>query len=147
MPNSRTFSIKPIEELIHKYAYGKIIVPFANSNKLATITNDLDTQYNTDYHMDALDFLKMFEDEWDYVLIPDCRFPNEIIRMKTNFDCIHLSVFRPNFNSPLTPEQQKHPSETALDNYPCDEVLWNDGSVENLGVKILKLVERIDNAA
>ena len=63
MPNSRTFSIKPIEELIHKYAYGKIIDPFANSNKLATITNDLDTQYNTDYHMDALDFLKMFEDE------------------------------------------------------------------------------------
>lgn len=62
MPNSRTFSIKPIEELIHKYAYGKIIDPFANSNKLATITNDLDTQYNTDYHMDALDFLKMFED-------------------------------------------------------------------------------------
>lgn len=63
MPNSRTFSIKPIEELIHKYAYGKIIDPFANSNKLATITNDLDTQYNTDYHMDALDFLKMFENE------------------------------------------------------------------------------------
>ena len=63
MPNSRTFSIKPIEELIHKYAYGKIIDPFANSNKLATITNDLDPQYDTDYHMDALDFLKMFEDE------------------------------------------------------------------------------------
>ena len=47
MPNSKTFSIKPIEELIHKYAYGTIIDPFANSNKLATITNDLDTQYNT----------------------------------------------------------------------------------------------------
>ena len=30
MPNSRTFSIKPIEELIHKYAYGKIIDPFAS---------------------------------------------------------------------------------------------------------------------
>ena len=62
MPNSKTFSIKPIEELIHKYAYGKIIDPFANSNKLATITNDLDIQYDTDYHMDALDFLKMFDD-------------------------------------------------------------------------------------
>ena len=63
MPNSKTFQIKPINELIHKYAYGKIIDPFANSNKLATVTNDLDTQYDTDYHMDALDFLKMFEDE------------------------------------------------------------------------------------
>ena len=56
MPNSKTFQIKPLNELIHKYAYGKIIDPFANSNKLATVTNDLDTQYDTDYHMDALDF-------------------------------------------------------------------------------------------
>ena len=34
MPNSRTFLIKPIEEIIHKYAYGKIIDPFANENKI-----------------------------------------------------------------------------------------------------------------
>ena len=63
MPNSKTFQIKPIADLIHKYAYGKIVDPFANSNKLATVTNDLDTQYDTDYHMDALGFLKMFEDK------------------------------------------------------------------------------------
>ena len=62
MPNKNTFKIKPIEELIHKYTYGKIIDPFANSNKIATITNDLDEQYNTDYHIDALDFLKTFDD-------------------------------------------------------------------------------------
>lgn len=63
MPNKNTFKIKPILDLIHKYAYGKIIDPFANNNELATITNDLDTQYNTNYHMDALDFLKMFNDD------------------------------------------------------------------------------------
>ena len=63
MPSKNTFSIKPIAELINKYAYGKIIDPFANSNKLATVTNDLDPQYSTDYHMDALDFLKLFEDK------------------------------------------------------------------------------------
>lgn len=34
MPNSNTFSIKPIQELIEKYAIGKIVDPFANSNKL-----------------------------------------------------------------------------------------------------------------
>ena len=62
MPNSNTFSIKPIKELIEKYATGKIVDPFANNNKLATVTNDLDTQYDTDYHMDALDFLKIFDD-------------------------------------------------------------------------------------
>lgn len=29
---------------------------------MASITNDLDEQYNTDFHMDALDFLKTFTD-------------------------------------------------------------------------------------
>ena len=61
MPNSKTFSIKPIEELIQKYSYGVIIDPFANNNKFATITNDLDTEFDTTYHMDATDFLKMFD--------------------------------------------------------------------------------------
>ena len=73
MPNSRTFSIKPINALIHKYidAAGTIIDPFANSNKLATVTNDLDTQYDTDYHLDATDFLKLFDDNSVDVVLYD----------------------------------------------------------------------------
>lgn len=63
MPNSKTFSIKPIKDIIDKYKFGVIIDPFANSNKIATITNDLDEQYDTNYHMDATDFLKMFNAE------------------------------------------------------------------------------------
>lgn len=64
MPNGNTFQIKPIKALIEKYIKGKevIVGPFANSNKFATITNDLDSQYDTTYHMDALDFLKTLED-------------------------------------------------------------------------------------
>ena len=62
MPNSNTFDIKPINKIVHKYAHGQIIDPFANKNKIATITNDLDEQFDTDYHMDAYDFLHMFED-------------------------------------------------------------------------------------
>lgn len=62
MPNSKTFQIKPIKEIILRYADGKIIDPFANENKLATITNDLNPEYDTDYHMDATDFLCMFDD-------------------------------------------------------------------------------------
>ena len=40
-----------------------MIDPFANKSKIANITNDLDPQFDTDYHMDATDFLKMFDDE------------------------------------------------------------------------------------
>jgi predicted methyltransferase len=38
------------------------IDPFANKNKYAKITNDLNEQYNTTYHLDALEFLKIFGD-------------------------------------------------------------------------------------
>jgi len=37
------------------------IDPFANTSKLAKITNDLNHDYDTDYHLDATDFLKTFE--------------------------------------------------------------------------------------
>ena len=63
MPSGNTFSIQAIGDLINKYKSGVIIDPFANSNKFATITNDLDPQYDTTYHMDALDFLKMLDTE------------------------------------------------------------------------------------
>ena len=71
MPNSRTFQIKAIKQIIEKYSHGVVIDPFANSNKLATITNDLDEQHETDYHMDATDFLSMFENESVDVVLYD----------------------------------------------------------------------------
>lgn len=63
MPNKNTFDIKPIKELIQsELTNGIWIDPFANQNKLATVTNDLNPVFDTDYHMDALDFLKIFDD-------------------------------------------------------------------------------------
>lgn len=65
MPNSRTFSIPPINEIIKKNIVGKeiIIDPFSNNNRIATITNDIDPSCDADFHMDALEFLKKFDDE------------------------------------------------------------------------------------
>lgn len=63
MPNKNTFSIKPIKTLINRYIENDLlsIDAFANNNKLATITNDIDTQYDTNYNLDALEFYKLFE--------------------------------------------------------------------------------------
>ena len=44
MPNKNTFEIKPIKEMIDKYRFGVSVDPFANKNRIATITNDLDPQ-------------------------------------------------------------------------------------------------------
>ena len=63
MPSRHTFSIPPIRALIERYKPpGLIIDPFANSSKIAQVTNDLDPSCDTDYHMDATDFLLLFAD-------------------------------------------------------------------------------------
>lgn len=64
MPNKNTFDIKPIKDLLNEEVdNSKLwIDPFANKNKIASITNDLNPEYDTTYNMDALDFLKTFDD-------------------------------------------------------------------------------------
>lgn len=85
----------------------------------------------------VIDVLGLFPDEWDYVLIPDCRFPNEIACLKkAGLDSIHIRVVRQNFTSPLTPEQQVHPSETALDNSKPDYYIYNNGTLEDLSAML-----------
>ena len=63
MPNSLTFTIKPIKELVEMYVFFSeiIIDPFANNSKYGTITNDLNPEMDTDFHLDALEFLKLQE--------------------------------------------------------------------------------------
>ena len=64
-PNSNTFQIKPIRDFIEKNINDCVVIvdPFANSSKYGTITNDLNPEYDTNYHLDALDFLKLLNDE------------------------------------------------------------------------------------
>lgn len=77
--------------------------------------------------------LAFFEANWDYVLIPDCRFRNEIDVMTNWFQNVtHLRIIREGFVSPLTPEQQEHISETALDDYEPDCRIYNNGSLSDL---------------
>lgn len=96
--------------------------------------------YWVDFIADMLDF---FGDNWDYVIIPDTRFPNEVERIAEKFDSIHIRVVRENFVSPLTPEQQMHPSETALDNCDPDVLIYNDGSIQELKETIHYLISEV----
>lgn len=70
MPNLNTFEIPSIGKLIEQYQtvegffddwlQDQWIDPFANrQHRFATITNDLNPDADTDFNMDALDFLKM----------------------------------------------------------------------------------------
>ena len=67
MPSGNTFKIEPIRNLVRdccrEVGEGVIVDPFANIAKYGTITNDLNPAFDTDYHMDALQFLKTRADE------------------------------------------------------------------------------------
>lgn len=88
MPNSRTFSIAPIERLIKRIITlqkcsghdVKIIDPFCNGRiDLADINNDIDPEVVADYHMDALDFLKIFPaDSIDGILFDPPYSPRQV---------------------------------------------------------------------
>lgn len=72
MPNSLTFLIRPVSQLLkEEIQTGLWIDPYANNGtlkkiigqKVCIIDNDLNPEYKTNYHLDALDFLKEFDDE------------------------------------------------------------------------------------
>lgn len=80
MPNSETFSIKPIKELLQsEVTTGIWLDPFARNSKVATITNDLNPACGTDYHMEAGDFLRQFSQEYaDGILFDPPYSPRQI---------------------------------------------------------------------
>ena len=69
MPNHQTFKVKPIDVFIRKHIpsfeelKGIIIDPFAHRpSEYRAVTNDINPKSNVQYHLDALDFLKLYDD-------------------------------------------------------------------------------------
>jgi len=138
MPNKNTFTVPPIGKIVKKYTSGKSIDPFANKNKFAMITNDLDTIYSTDYHMDALDFLKMFEDEnIDTVLYdPPYCYDKETELLTKNgwkfFDDLTESDIVATLNTSTNQLEYQKPQEIIKKKYSGDMVSFESQSVSLL---------------
>ena len=92
------------------------------------------------------DFVVCFPNRWDYVIVPDTRFPNEASHIvDRGFNAFLLRVNRGGgFVSPLSEEQQRHASETALDNADFDFVIHNDGTLQDLRVLVNEVCESIE---
>ena len=81
MPNSNTFDIKPISILINsqKEINLESADPFANKSKICKYTNDIDKSFKTTYNLDAIEFLKIFEDEsLDLILFDPPYSPRQV---------------------------------------------------------------------
>lgn len=86
-----------------------------------------------------------FKDTWDYIIVPDTRFPNELEKLKANdANIFHVRVIREGFKSPLAEEQQQHPSETALDGIESDFTLINDKGIDDLYGGVVSILDAIE---
>lgn len=101
---------------------------------LQYVGTDIIRKKDPDYWVNfLLDMMAFFRDEWDYVIIDDCRFPNEIEEWELDdYDVIHIRVNRGVFNSPLTDKAKAHVSEHALDDVTPDFEIDNSGSISDL---------------
>lgn len=139
MPNKNTFSIPPIRQLIEEeMTDGTWIDPYANTNKLATITNDLDTKYDTDYHLDALDFLKTFKDSSvDGILFDPPYSPRQVA------ECYHGFGYDVNWKTTSASFWKVQKEEISRIVKPCGKAItfgWNSGGV---GIKYGFTIQRI----
>lgn len=79
MPNKNTFDILPIKNLLCRYLQdvrqkGVVVDPFANKSLWGTLRNDLNPDFDTQYHMDALKFLETLGSETADVVLYDPPF-------------------------------------------------------------------------
>ena len=66
------------------------------------------------------DVVEFASEQYDYFIVPDCRFPDEIFTTLSRFgneNVLSIRVERNGHENKLTPDQRKHESETVLDNF------------------------------
>lgn len=139
MPNKHTFDIKPIGELIQRYYHKNSVDPFANKNKIATITNDLNPEFNCDYCMDATEFLiQMNSSAFDLVLWDPPYSPRQVSEVyKTFGKTVNMQTTQASYWG-----NQKQ--EIARITKPNGHVItcgWNSGGVgKTLGFEIVEIL-------
>lgn len=110
---------------------------------LQYVGTDVVRKQNPTFWLDFLvSVLKFFDGEWDYVIIPDTRFKNEVFGMiDAGFDVTHLRVVRNNVEDGLTPEQRMHQSEIDLDDVEPDAFIYNNGTIFDLNITVEDILE------
>lgn len=100
----------------------------------------------------VIEIVKGLKTEYDFILVPDTRFPNEIeCWEKTDFFTFSVRLNRKNedgtdFDNGLTPEQKNHFSEISLDNYAFNYVIENKNlqDIEGAAQAILEDILKYD---
>lgn len=87
--------------------------------------------------------IQIIENDFDYILIPDCRFRKEITYMQSAFpdNTEALRIIREDdFDNGLTDEQKNHISETDLDNFTFDHYICAKQGIGSLYNEVNKYI-------
>jgi hypothetical protein len=92
------------------------------------------------------DIIKIFWDQFDYFLVPDLRFLNEVYYTKSRFpyNVMTVKVVRPNFDNGLTEEQKNHLSEVDLDGFEFDATIMSNSGIDKLERAVENFMETYD---
>jgi DNA modification methylase len=148
MPNSNTFSILPIKELIKSYVPkgGIVLDPFANEHSIKSvfggsryISNDLDNEYKCDYNLEANDFLKLFDDNSvDMVLYDPPYTPRQVSECYKKLD---KTVTISDTQASYWANFKKQISRVLKPNGICISFGWNTNGIGmNNHMEIIKIL-------
>ena len=145
MPNSSTFSIKPIGKLIERYGFTEepltFVDPFVGLSPYAQycITNDLDPYIKAGYHMDALAFLKIFGDESVHGILFDPPYsPRQVSECyRKQNKTVNMQTTQSSFWTAL----KKEISRILTPDGVCITCGWNSGGIgKSNGFSIVEIL-------
>lgn len=142
MPSHNTFRIKPIMELINRHIGDGIwLDPFSNNSPFASkcLTNDLNPDIVADYHMEALDFLKRFEDESvDGVLFDPPYSPRQISEC---YKQVGMEVHTKDTQSSFYGDRKKEVARVLKNGGKALCCGWNSGGIgKTLGMELVEML-------
>ena len=89
-----------------------------------------------------LDDIEIYSYFYDVIIVPDIRLPREIESVKNKFNnVVVIKIDRVNFENDLTTTEQKHSTETAMDNYNDYDYIIKNETLEKLKEDMYKIYE------
>lgn len=159
MPNSKTFSIKPINSIIERYIGLLemereaclrememesclplcIVDPFARESKFGTVRNDIDPQYDTEYHLDATEFLKLLPSSSADMVLYDPPYSSR--QLVECYRKLELSVSADMTRSDYWTKQKNEIARIMKPSGICISFGWNSGGIgKSLGFEQIEIM-------
>lgn len=91
----------------------------------------------------SCDIIDLFKNDYDYFMIADTRYCNEVFYPKARFpnNVVTIRINRLNFDNGLTNEQKNHISEKELAQFEHDWYIWSENGLDKLEIEVNKIIE------